>query len=473
MSESFEPSVVGIWPVPKAWCWVALGSVANIVGGGTPSTSQESYWRDGDVPWITPADLSGKTEKTIARGARSITKAGLANSGATMLPTGAVLMSSRAPVGYVAIAAKPLATNQGFKSFVLPEGILPGYLYWYLRANIDLVRSLASGTTFPEVSAKRAAQIPLVLAPFAEQRRIVAALEEHLSDLDAAVAGLERARANVRRYRAAVLRAAADGSLLSTGESNGICVGPEPWSPRVPRRWSWATVDQLAQIVEYGTSSKTQESADGIPVLRMGNIVDGRICWDRLKYLPATHGEFPRLLLRPGDVLFNRTNSPELVGKSAMYRAIDPVASFASYLLRVRLKPEMLPEFFVTFVNSVFGRAWVASVVSQQVGQANVNSSKLRALQVPVPPLDEQRVIVAEVEHRLAISDRTAAEIDAQIARAARLRQAILRRAFEGKLVPQDPADEPASVLLDRIRRERDSAPHKRTGPRGRHSRAG
>ena len=214
-------------------------------------------------------------------------------------------------------------------------------------------------------------------------------------------------------------------------------------------------MDQIAELVEYGTSAKTIASSDGVPVLRMGNLVDGRINWEDLKFLPRTHKEFPRLLLRGGDILFNRTNSPELVGKTAVYTEGSPQASFASYLLRIRTRPAMRPEFLSAYLNSAYGRAWIANVVSQQVGQANVNGTKLRALQVPVPSESEQAILLEQMERRLTIADRTAAEIDIQLARAKRLRQAILKHAFEGKLVPQDPNDEPATELLKRIAAER------------------
>src|SRR5882724_6759460 len=106
------------WPIPPHWQWKKMGDVATVIGGSTPPTDHNEYF-GGDIPWITPADLSKYTEKTISRGARNITQAGLAHSGARVLPAGTVLFSSRAPVGYVAIASNPVSTNQGFRSFIL------------------------------------------------------------------------------------------------------------------------------------------------------------------------------------------------------------------------------------------------------------------------------------------------------------------------------------------------------------------
>ena len=140
------------WKIPKSWEWLQIGNVATIVGGGTPKTSEPSYFEEGDIPWITPADLSKYKDKFIARGARNITKLGLEKSSAKLLPTGAVLFSSRAPIGYVAIASQPVSTNQGFKSFVLPKEIDSSYAYYYLLKSKEMIQDLGGGTTFKEVS---------------------------------------------------------------------------------------------------------------------------------------------------------------------------------------------------------------------------------------------------------------------------------------------------------------------------------
>jgi restriction endonuclease S subunit/predicted GIY-YIG superfamily endonuclease len=201
---------------------------------------------------------------------------------------------------------------------------------------------------------------------------------------------------------------------------------------QLPEGWTWARIEQLAERVQYGSSAKTNDDSSGTPVLRMGNIQDGKFDFDKLKYLPKTHDEFPELLLMSGDLLFNRTNSAELVGKTAVYKGSPHPCSFASYLIRVRLFIGCIPDFVSYFINSVFGRAWVTAVVSQQVGQANVNGTKLQALAVPVPPFTEQRRIVNEVERCLSVVDELEAVVNANLQRATRLRQSILKKAFSG-----------------------------------------
>ncbi len=366
-------------------------------------------------------------------------------------------------------------------------------------------------------------QIPL--APQAEQVRIVETIKSYLSRLDAAVARLERAQTKLKAYRASVLKAAVEGRLVPTeaelarreGRSyepadvllarilkerrrrwedaelaRMKAAGKSPtndrWMakyeqpmppdtrelPSLPEGWCWATVDQLSRAVFYGSSSKTEQSVDEaprvVPVLRMGNIVDGVLDLSKLKFLPVEHEEFPELLLESGDLLFNRTNSPELVGKTAIYKGSPSPCSFASYLICVRFLSGVEPQWIAYVINSPFGRQWIWSVVTQQVGQANVNGSKLKALAVPLPPAEEHRRCVSTMDLLFSNADVQQDVVGRQLLRLARLRQAILKWAFQGRLVDQDPADEPADVLLARIRAERAavaSDPAKKSRARG------
>ena len=245
------------------------------------------------------------------------------------------------------------------------------------------------------------------------------------------------ASASTRRKRVAQGQERSDAALGHESPNTSSPEGAKEGGT-LPVGWERKSVDEMVDEMQYGTSAKTSEDASGVPVLRMGNIKDGSLVLDSLKYLPAEHDEFPALLLQDGDLLFNRTNSAELVGKSAVYRGNPSQCSCASYLIRVRLRTCYVPEFLAYYINSTFGRAWVRSVVSQQVGQANVNGTKLKALAVPIPPLPEQRRIVAEIEKQFTRLEAGVAALKRVQANLKRYRAAVLKAACEGRLVPTE-----------------------------------
>ncbi|MDO0944509.1 restriction endonuclease subunit S [Chromohalobacter israelensis] len=170
--------------LPSSWLWVRLGSVGQVVGGGTPKSGEPSFWSEKEIAWLTPADLYGLNEKYISSGKRDISRLGLEKSSAQLLPEGAVLFSSRAPIGYVAIAAKELATNQGFKSCAPYIRDVSQFVYYFLKRSARHIDASASGTTFKEVSGSKFASIPMPLPPLEEQHRIVEKVDELMALCD-------------------------------------------------------------------------------------------------------------------------------------------------------------------------------------------------------------------------------------------------------------------------------------------------
>ena len=474
-----------------------MGAISTIVGGGTPKTSDPANFESGEIPWITPADLSGYREKFIASGARNITEKGLKSSSARMVPAGTVLFSSRAPIGYVAIASQPVTTNQGFKSFVLPAEIDSSYAYYYLQTGKELVESLSGGTTFKEISATNAAKIPIPIAPLPEQRRIVAEIETQFTRLDAAVAALRRTQANLKRYRASVLRAACSGELVPTEAELARAEGREyepadillerilverraRWEaqekrrgkyrepaapdtsdlPTLPEGWVWATLGQIGDLkggVTKGQRKKEGQTYREVPYLRVANVQRGYLDLATVKTISVPETTIEQLKLVEGDVLFNEGGDRDKLGRGWIWNGEIAECIHQNHVFRARLLTgDALPEFVSWWGNS-FGKEYFERTGKQTTNLASINLSVLTAFPVPLPPLAEQRRIVAEVERRLSVIQQAEAAVEASLQRAERLRQSILKRAFAGELVPQDPGDEPASVLLERIRAQREA----------------
>lgn len=204
------------WQVPPNWVWATLSQLGEIVGGGTPSTTEPSYWGD-EITWITPSDLTGYSRKTIRNGARGISKLGADNSTAIVMPAGSVHFSSRAPIGHVVISSLPTATSQGFKSLIPAPGILNSYVYYYLIASRDYARKRASGTTFPELSGRAFGELSIPIPPTASQHRIVEKIEVLFSELDEGIKNLKTARVLIddSPLRQAILKKALSGRLVA------------------------------------------------------------------------------------------------------------------------------------------------------------------------------------------------------------------------------------------------------------------
>lgn len=202
----------------------------------------------------------------------------------------------------------------------------------------------------------------------------------------------------------------------------------ENYPHEIPESWQWSRVGHLALVIDYGTSQKANSDSSKIPIYRMGNIIGGRLVDKNMKYVDAGIDDLPGLYLKTGDILFNRTNSYELVGKSGIFTGQDNTATFASYLIRIRLPPTLLfPIFFSVAMNApYFRQTQIEPEVVQQCGQANFNGTKLALTVVPVPPLAEQHRIVAKVDQLMVLVDQLEEKLATSRATATKLMEALV-----------------------------------------------
>ncbi len=455
---------------PGEWTSTTVGELSEIVTSGSRNWSK--YYSDEGALFVRTQDI--KRNRLAKTGIPRVKLPERAEGKRTRIRKGDLLITITGYIGRVAAVDTELEEAYVSQSVALVRLRNPEYSKFIQHQLLEKHRgatqleAMAYGLGRPVLNLDNIRNARVKIAPFDQQKHIVAEIEKQFSRLDEAVANLKRVKANLKRYKAAVLKAAVEGRLVETEaeiarrEGRSYETGTQllqriletrrsQWKgkgkykepaapdttdlPELPEGWVWATVEQLSCLVEYGSSAKTNEDSSGVPVLRMGNIFEGKLRFDELKYLPSNHDEFPKLLLRAGDLLFNRTNSPELVGKTAVYIGSPKKCSYASYLIRVRLLGGVASDLLATYINSSHGRNWVKSVVTQQVGQANVNGTKLQALSIPLPPEFEQDRIVAELDRRLSLLRETESQVDANIQRAERLRQSVLADAFSGKLL--------------------------------------
>jgi type I restriction enzyme S subunit len=314
------------------------------------------------------------------------------------------------------------------------------FLLFVLQPYLNAVHAVTSSVTVKHLSSRTVQDLPIPLPSRAEQERIVAAIEEHLSRLDAAEHAVGSASARLRQMAAKVKEA-----VLSDAPPVALA--------------------DVALESRYGTSVKCDYVSSGPGVIRIPNIVDERVIPRDLKYATDPSAVSPDVLLRDGDVVFVRTNgSRDLIGRAAVAADEAVGLGFASYLIRYRFRAELDPHYLCAVVSAPSTRRALESLAATTAGQYNLSVSKLDGLVIPLPSLDEQQRLVDARSERITGIWRLADGLYAAERRAASLRRSILAAAFSGQLVPQDPDDEPASVLLARIRAERAAAtPTKRT----------
>ncbi len=419
--------------LPDGWVTVPLGKLLTaIVGGGTPSKANPDYFQ-GPIPFMTVKDMHGRF---ISDTQDHITEQALEFSASNLIPADTLVIASRMSLGKIVRPLVPVAINQDLKALFLHEGINKTYIEYAWRDKEALIQSMGTGTTVKGIRLEDIRGLKLSIAPSSEQTRIANLLDKLLTRIQACSNHLDTIPALLKRFRQAVLDAATSGILT------------EDWKNESKHTWRVVQLSDVASEFTYGSAAKSSKTGT-IPVLRMGNIQDGRLDWSDLVFTSDLK-EIDKYRLFKGDVLFNRTNSPELVGKTAVYQG-ERDAIYAGYLIRVRCLPMLRPEYLNFCLGSKAGRSYCWSVKSDGVSQSNINAKKLAAFKLWLPSIPEQDEIIRRVEVLQNLADRIESSYIVASSQVQRLIPLVLSKAFRGELVPQDPQDEPASVLLKRI----------------------
>lgn len=487
----------GYRPLPNGWVWTILGEVCDPpqYGWTTKASAKGNGPRLLRTTDITPGSINWDTVPSCTEAPPDI--------GHYRLRPGDIVISRAGSVGVSALIGD--CPEAVFASYLirfrpLPE-VCDRYISYFLRSPLywHSISEASAGIALQNVNAKKLASIRIPVAPLPEQRRIVGEIEKHLTRLDAAVHSLQRVRANLKRYRASVLKAACEGRLVPTeaelARREGRSYEPasvllerilkerrahweaqdkrrgkyrEPQAPDtsnlppLPEGWVWATWEQVgfSQNGRAFPSSEYQDS--GVKLLRPGNLhASGQVKWteENTRNLAESWAErFPGYIVGPDELIMNLTAQSlkdEFLGRTCM---TGPSERCLLNQRLARLTPlGSLSKFVLYVLMSEIFRSFVARLNTGSLIQ-HMFTSQLAGFALPLPPLAEQHRIVAEVERHLSVIQAAENVVEANLKRAERLRQAILKRAFQGKLVPQDPTDEPASVLLERIRVEREQA---------------
>lgn len=499
--------------LPKGWAWARLRDLTCSVKTRNPKSEGEGYFLYIDVQALdNTAQRITAPKRVLNREAPS--RARVEVSG------GDVLFSLVRPylknIARVPEELDGQVASTAYCAVRPADGISGSYLFRFLSQNSFIDALPTYGNSPPAARDDEFYDMTVPVPPADEQRRIVQTIEEQLSCLDAGVSALKRARANLKRYRTAVLAAAVEGRLTKGWREENPGVEPasdllerilkerrERWDkeqvtsyerkgkkppkgwrskykeparpdedglPGLPDGWCWSTVEQLGDVIGGLTKNRKRASYEKkLPFLRVANVYADELRLEDVHEVGVMEEELDRALLRDGDLLVVEGNgSPEQIGRVALWNgAVDPCVH-QNHLIKVRFPARGLAEYVLYWLLSPDGREHIGRVASSTSGLHTLSISKVQALPVPLPPLEEQVQLTDKLKRRLSVIERLASSMGPNLKRADRLRQSILRRAFEGKLAPQDPSDEPATVLLEKIRAEREGSSKNGAGRKGR-----
>jgi len=462
--------------LPEGWAWTTIGNIFEFkYGKGLVRERRDSA---GNFFVYGSGGIVGKHTDAISKG-----------------PT--IIVGRKGSIGEINISTEkcwPIDTTYYIDDF--PGGIPIEYWYhFFLRLQLG---KHDTSTAIPGLNRNDAYNLLIPLPPLPEQHRIVARFESLLDQVNTTKDYLNRVPTIMKQFRQSVLSAACSGRLTEDWRKEHTDVEPasellkrvrqelvntyeeqcrkaknegkknprrpknldlveqviEEKLPEIPDGWEWTTLNKLCYSFQYGTSKKSSPNGT-VPVLRMGNIQNGEIDWSDLVY-SSNEDDINRFILHENTVLFNRTNSPDLVGKSGIFRGERP-AIFAGYLISINNVTELDSNFLNYCLNSNHGREFRNRVKTDGVSQSNINATKLGQFMIPFPPHPEQHEIVQRVVNLFKQADMIEQRNHVATMQTERITQAILAQAFRGELAPQDPNDEPASVLLERIQQEKNN----------------
>ena len=415
------------YEIPANWGRVHLRWLSKRYAGGTPDTKNPEYWEEGTVPWLNSGAVN---QGTITEPSNYITEIALKESSAKWIPQGSLVMAlagqgkTKATVGYLDIQT---TGNQSLAAIV-PLEIEGKFLYWWLSSQYLTLRNLSSQDGRDGLNLEMIGSIVCPVPPRRTQRRIARFLDEKTARIDALI---EKKRELLNRL--AEKRNALISNAVTKGLNPDAPMKPSgiDWLRDIPAHWDVLRLKRILASSTYGISAPL-ETSGAIAVLRMGNLMNGEINFDDLRFLDDVDDD---LLLVRHDVVLNRTNSLDLVGKASIFRGGQsfPV-SLASYLVRFRFTESYSPE----YANYVMGipilMAFGRTLALPSIGQANLNPSRYALIEFPIPPYPEQSEIVAYLTDATNDICQIELKIGQSIKRLSEHRAALITAAVTGQI---------------------------------------
>ena len=394
----------------EGWKDVLIGDVCFVQGGSTPRRTDESLWKDGTYPWFTVEDIRNQG-RVITDTKQKVTKK--AWDSLRVFPKDTILLCCTASVGEYAITKIDISSNQQFNGITIKDKteISPMYLFYFCSTLKDKLLENSGKSTIDFVSGAKVRSLHLSYPPLPEQERIVKILDAAFEKIDRLKQNAEKGLQEVKNLWQATLK--------------------EELKPK--EGWNLYTLKDIIADISYGTSVPSCENGEYV-YLRMNNITnDGRLDLKGSKTITLTEKELEKCIVRKGDILFNRTNSMELVGKSCVFDQDDSMV-IAGYIIRIRLQKEYDPQFVSYSMNYMRSLGLFRNLIVGAVHQANISAKAIQTIRFSIPSLEKQQSIASKFDDifdkcRL-LRENYLQEIDKYES----LKQSILRKAFSGEL---------------------------------------
>jgi type I restriction enzyme, S subunit len=369
--------------VPSDWEIAPLGEVAEII---VPMRDKPKKF-DGEIPWIRIEDLEGKFVSR-SRSGQKVSEKTIKEMNLKPYPIGTVLCSCSGNMGICAITKSKLVSNQTFAGIVPAKKVNSEYLFYLLSFYKGKLQNIGSGTTISYLSREKFERLIIPIPPIAELEKIASIL----SKVDELIQKIEQVIEQTQRLKKGLMQ-----RLLTKGI--GHTKFKKTVIGEIPEEWEIADFAEVMEEIKYGTSVKCVNVQDGVPILRIPNIINGIVDFEDLKYAMLSSADIERYRLRNGDIILIRTNgNREYVGRCAVYHQNTNIHAFASYLIRVRLKLDKLnPEFINIQFSLPMVRKQLFNNSKTSAGQYNINTGGIKWLKIVVPPLSFQRRILSIV----------------------------------------------------------------------------
>lgn len=419
-----DSGIPWIGQIPEGWDVRRIKTIFKVLGGATPSSGNPEYW-DGDIPWVTPADMSDG-EMILTTSKRKITKEGLASCASEVVPADSVIVSNRAPIGKIALAGTPLCTNQGCKSLVVTEATCGKYYYYFLCTQAGTLNMLGQGTTFMELSNQSLSTFVVPWPNVLEQRRIAEFLDLRCGEIDRVIAAKERQNELLQAQRAALISETVTKGLNPKAKfkDSGI-----EWIGKIPAEWSLRRMKWLGKSIIGLTYSPEDVADDGTLVMRSSNVQGGKIVYDDNVYVQKKIPE--DLVLRKNDILIcSRNGSRALIGKCALIDERAVGQTFGTFMTVFRSPAN---SYLFHVLNSRLFNFYLGAFLTSTINQ--LTTENLNNMVVPVPKTTaEQEQIAAYLDVRCGEIDRVMAANEGMVAKLKAYRSSVIWEAVTGKV---------------------------------------